>query len=456
MTTKKINYDSYRDLLDCIDTNFSDDKIYSAYGLFEDNYLLTNRYHTDGVFRRIVELKPRKALIGGHTLKVISDDGETVTAASLALRTAITQWEKSIGLSNELFKALMWSRLYGGAVILIDASGRNASPLNLDDPSFVLKSITALDKSEIQAVYKDDLMSISHYIHSLTGITYHPDRVIHINGTICTRRELVQYGGFSISVLNGVEPSLKHRDQLLKGISELVRVMGTKFLKIEDLASILQGAEEGIQLLHQRLKDFARSITTSKVSPLDSGETFDTLRLDFNGLPEMVRLNNEAIAVNAGYPSNILFMKQNSGAKATGNNEFTLYHDDVRWYQQTEVAPILRRMHRIFFATEQGREFEKQELFVSFNQLNHSDPAEEATSFFNLTNAYGNLVTHGIADISELRSTLGNLTSHELIEIDPKLTEELQKKANETPPVPPSKEKPTVVSTNTGVKPEQL
>lgn len=465
MTTKdkdvKSRYDSYERLTECSGTDFDKDKVYIRTPLHNDHLNLSHRFHADGVFNRIVTLKPRKALVGGHTIKVLSKDGEALTSASLELRTALANWEKKIQLNRVMMDALAWSRLYGGAVILINASGRSSRPLDLDSKAdFKLHDIIALDKSEIQVIYRDGTSTISHYIHSDSGKEYHPDRVIHINGTICTRRELVEYGGFSVSVLNGVEPSLKHRDQLFKGISELVRVMGTKFFRIEDLTELLANGEAGFRDLMKRLSQVNRAMETSGLTPLATEESIDKFKLDFNGLPDMIAANNEAIAVNSGYPSSILFMKQNSGAKATGNNEFTLYHDDVRWYQQTVVRPILDRVHKLFFALHRDK-FEEQELYVTFNQLNHSDPAEEATSFFNLTNAYGNLITHGVVSIAEIRSSLGSLDQHELVEIDPSKNAEMEKRELENPDKgtgdsPGPDKKPVSKSTNIGVKPEEL
>ena len=454
-------YDSYERLTECSGTDFSRDKVYVRTTLLNNHKNLSHRFHTDGVFNRIVTLKPRKALVGGHTIKVLSKDGESLTSASLELRTALANWEKKIQLNKVIMESLTWSRLYGGAVILINASGRSSRPLDLDSKGdFKLYDIIALDKSEVQVVYKNRTSTIDYYIHSDSGKQYHPDRVIHINGTICTRRELVEYEGFSVSVLNGVEPSLKHRDQLFKGISELVRVMGTKFIRIQDLTELLDTGDSGFKSLMKRINQVNRAMETSGLTPLALEESMDRFNLDFKGLPDMIAANNEAIAVNSGYPSSVLFMKQNSGAKATGNNEFTLYHDDVRWYQQTVVRPILDRIHKLFFAINRDK-FEEQDLYVTFNQLNHSDPAEEATSFFNLTNAYGNLITHGVVSIAEIRSSLGSLDQHELVEIDPSKNAEMEKRELENPDkagtgTPGPDKDPVSKSTNIGVKPEEL
>ena len=454
-------YDSYERLTECSGTDFSRDKVYVRTTLLNNHKNLSHRFHTDGVFNRIVTLKPRKALVGGHTIKVLSKDGESLTSASLELRTALANWEKKIQLNKVIMESLTWSRLYGGAVILINASGRSSRPLDLGSKGdFKLYDIIALDKSEVQVVYKNRTSTIDYYIHSDSGKQYHPDRVIHINGTICTRRELVEYEGFSVSVLNGVEPSLKHRDQLFKGISELVRVMGTKFIRIQDLTELLDTGDSGFKSLMKRINQVNRAMETSGLTPLALEESMDRFNLDFKGLPDMIAANNEAIAVNSGYPSSVLFMKQNSGAKATGNNEFTLYHDDVRWYQQTVVRPILDRIHKLFFAINRDK-FEEQDLYVTFNQLNHSDPAEEATSFFNLTNAYGNLITHGVVSIAEIRSSLGSLDQHELVEIDPSKNAEMEKRELENPDkagtgTPGPDKDPVSKSTNIGVKPEEL
>ena len=85
---------------------------------------------------------------------------------------------------------------------------------------------------------------------------------------------------------------------------------------------------------------------------LGDGETWARQRIDFDGLPEMVRTFLQVAAGAADIPVTRLLGQSPSGLSATGESDVRNYYDMIAARQELDLRPQLERLDRLILRSE--------------------------------------------------------------------------------------------------------
>ena len=440
--------DGYKNLWGCHSTTPTDKMIYTTPNVQNDYKSITERFRTDGIFRKIVTLPVTEALRAGHEVKSVKN-GQLVDA-SPEIGLALSLWEEENEVYSVVNEALIYARQYGGSIIIINTKETSFNQLKrpLDyTKELEFTGFTAVPRCYVSVDFNDTRTSIKAYHHN--GVEYHPSRIIHVNGTMCTKHERFSNGGFSYSVLNFTEAALKTDGILFSGIETLIGDMGAKTMQIDGLHELL--LEDSEQLVLKRIMSLAHAQATNGVTAIDTTEKIERATINFGNIPEVIVATRANVAANANIPYTLLYGKQGAHLKATGNNEFTIFYNEVRSMQQSLVKPILKQIHKVYLATPDAIQTDEK-LYISFLPLVVHDPVQNSVAFFNATNGVANLVRDGVIHAEEARAAFASLDNYEMIQVDSSYDEDLRKQREQLANASTNKgQVPSVMGSNTGL-----
>ena len=121
-----------------------------------DQQTLEGLYQSDEMAARIVDRIPEEMVREGFKISVDEDDDESSIADTLMSRI------EAMGIEDKTEEALKWSRLYGGAALVIGE--KDADPeAEIDLTKFKgLEYIAVLDRFQLQADSQGLVKDVSH------------------------------------------------------------------------------------------------------------------------------------------------------------------------------------------------------------------------------------------------------------------------------------------------------
>ena len=146
-------------------------------------------------------------------------------------------------------------------------------------------------------------------------------------------------------------------------------------MTVPNLSEHLSSAETTAQL-SARFGYAAAMKSINNLLLLGDGETWNRQKVDFAGLPEMVRTFLQVAAGAADFPVTRLLGQSPAGLSATGESDTRNYYDMVSARQEADLRPKLERLDRLI-ARSEG--IEADALTFDFRPLWQLDAATAAT-----------------------------------------------------------------------------
>lgn len=329
---------------------------YSADGLVSDMEL-TDQYISNGLFAKIIDAPAEEAVKHGYDFKL--NDQETEDFISDELDRL--DWEETAAT------AIKWTRLYGGAIIvmLVDDGCDLDEPLDWD----AVEEIEELRVYE-RAIVEPDYSSL---------YTYNPEKVRR-HGSKFQKPEFYhvnsQFGRFKVHesrclvFQNGKLPEkINYSAYQFFGIPEYLRLQqalqdtivshsdGVKLLerciqaiyKMKNLSNLLSTAE-GEEKVLKRLEviDLARGILNSLV--IDSeGEDYDFKSMPLSGVKDIIDSACNMLSAITNIPQTILFGRSPAGENSTGESDMENYYNFVNKIQKMMLKKNLRVLLDLIF-----------------------------------------------------------------------------------------------------------
>jgi hypothetical protein len=335
-------------------------------GLGTGNQLSSTSYQFTPVTRmqQLLEWAYRGSWIVGAAVDVVAED---MTRARVSFDMDIdpddlAQIENTINdicLWQNLADTIRWSRLYGGAVMVMLIDGQDMSTeLHVDRiKKDQLRGFLVLDRwmlsptstAQITDPGPDyglpmhyDVVATSPY---LPKMHIHHSRVMRMDGTTLPFRQRIAENGWGMSVLERLYDRLLAFDSGTMGAAQLLYRAYIRTMKVKGYRALV-GVGGAMQEGFVKSMELMRLMQSNEgMTVIDAEDEFETHAYTFGGISDTLMVLGQQISGALGIPLTRLFGQSPQGMNATGDSDIRLYYDMIRALQE---ARLRRPMHKIF------------------------------------------------------------------------------------------------------------
>lgn len=349
---------------------------------------------SDGVGRRIVEIVPEEMFRCGFTIDGMDDMSEFQST-----------WDE-LDANNKLIDAFVWSRLYGGALIVkgIDDGGE------LDEPAGrgALDFIRVYDRHQVRAVEHQENPELADYgevliweVNPIGGNPYrvHASRCYMIDGDRLPARLRQRNQGWGASCLQGVSGALRDFGISHQMATSLLARKQQGVWKIKELAELCRSVE-GKGILKERLNqvDMTRGNNNSIALDADS-EDYILLNGALDGVTDVIGEKKGVIMMTTGIHESILTGENVSGINANENTALASFHKLIQRKQIDEARPAIESLLNHMIS-------DLETWKIKFNPLGEESEAQKADRMQKQSDADTKYIDAQVLDDDEIRDTL--------------------------------------------------
>lgn len=351
-----------------------------SYSVWADPRILT---------RQELENMYRGSWLAKKIVNAVADDMTRewlhVTFDGEELGTTIEQAEKRFALKRKTNEALKWSRLYGGAVIIIGTRDRNlAKPLDVKNVrKGDLRYLHVVDRWRLSSAgsLNRDLESPNFgmpdsYVLAESTVQVHHTRVLRFNGEKLPYFAWLRNAMWDDSVLQHVMDSLMNCDTTTQAIATMMFESNVDVVKSEGLADVL-AQKDGEAKLTKRFQVAALLKSFNRMLLLDGTESYEKKQNSFANLDKVIQQFMIDVSGAADIPMTRLFGTSATGMNATGDNDVRNYYDMVSAKQEAELRPQLEYLYEVLVRSELGHM--PEDFRFDFNPLWQISETEQAT-----------------------------------------------------------------------------
>ena len=331
-----------------------DKAAYDSFVLFDlDRGQIEAMYRGDWLARKVVDIVPYDTVREWREWSGHRDDVVRVEAA-----------ERRLGLRKALQRALVLGRLYGGGAIVIGTGETDpaalARPLDPDTmPRGGLKFLHAVSRWQLAApaIDRDPLspwfgeaVAYDVVAPGRGSLRLHPSRVVRFLGNAWPDPSLGA-SVWSDSVLLALYDAIHAVALTMAGATSLMHEAKVDVVTVPNLSEHLSSADTTAQF-SARFAYASAMKSINNLLLLGDGESWARQRIDFAGLPEMVRTFLQVAAGAADIPVTRLLGQSPAGLSATGDSDTRNYYDMVSARQEIDLRPQLERLDRLILRSE--------------------------------------------------------------------------------------------------------
>ncbi len=360
-------------------------------------------YYTDGRIKNAVNIVAEKMMQNGF--EVEGDDGSLFKAfGKLNGPAAFTE-------------ALKWTRIFGGAIIVLDVSGAGEWDTPWDPSKggkireLRVYPRTRVELGMMETVKMPESLYFEKYeryiLRSASGTTFtvHASRCLIFKSTTKVDAafpgwlDYERFWGLS-SIYEGLEDA-HHFGTTVQGISHLVKECSIVKYKMSNLEQLV--AENDYKSIETRMEaiDEQKSIINGVM--LGEGEDCTRENFSFAGLPEI--WDRQAMSVAGSYriPVTLLFGRSAAGMNATGQGDDDNFNSYIAGLQQTQALPPLLQLMGILNAGLKAVYVSDGSLTINFNPLSKRDQKADAETREIQSRTDKNYMEAGVLSQEEVR-----------------------------------------------------
>ena len=331
-------------------------------------------YGGDGFAKRIIDLIAEEM-----TREWISLNGDQ--------DAYLIKYLEKLSAQQNFCDLVRWSRLFGGAIILIGANdGRNLEDeLNLNNIR-TIEFLRVIDRSEILVYPKDyyldplnekygqvEFYTITPNLYGIINeksYIVHSSRVLRLDGDIVPNFMKKINIGWGFSILQTVYSRLIGLLQSYEYSSEIIHDFIINIFSIKNLSSTLQTAN-GEARIKKRMEivNYSKSVINSVV--IEAGtEDYKKETTNIAGLTDLINTLEMSLAAVTGIPYMILMGRSPSGLNATGDNEIRGWYDRISMMQEQQIKPLLKKLLEIIVLAKDCKFVgDLDDVTIEFNPL---------------------------------------------------------------------------------------
>jgi phage-related protein (TIGR01555 family) len=335
----------------------------------------TQNYFPISRLQQLLEWAYRGSWVVGAAVDVVADD-MTRSGVQMNSETPPDQIEQIQTAMNNLYlwqslnETIKWSRLYGGALMVLAIDGQDmATPLIPERvPQGALKGFIVLDRWMVQPTY-------SHLIQEF-GPDYglpvfydvvqsapfmpkqriHYSRILRMDGIALPFRQRLAENGWGMSVIERLYDRLLAFDSGTMGASQLLYKAYLRTYKVDGYRKLIGAGGELEQRFHRTMELMRYLQTNEGLTVIDKEDEFETHQYSFAGVPDTLQMIGQQIAGALGIPLTRLFGQSPAGMNATGDSDWRIYESMIKATQEARVRRPLTRIFKVMWQSELGRQ----------------------------------------------------------------------------------------------------
>lgn len=302
---------------------------------------LSQMYELDGIAAKIVNCVVDDAFGNGFE---IANDGDGSIQKEL----------NSIGFTESMQLAALYSRLYGGAIIVM----RLRDGLKINEPAgkgeiigFDVFSIAKVSISS--ADFESDINNVNYGKLNKVHIDIGAENVeVNISRCFIVKGELVPDGDrnadvkaryFGSSTLNSINEKLAALGISFTAVEDAMQEFKVSGYKLNDLALMLSRPDGGKRDLENRFAAINLGKSMCRAVVLDKEDEYFTQESNFSGIPDILLKIMQLIAASADIPMAKLYGESASGLASTGEGDRMMYDQKVNsWRMRTIYLPMCK------------------------------------------------------------------------------------------------------------------
>jgi len=346
---------------------------------------LADLYLTNGLAQKIIDRPSDDSVQRGITIEGDEDD---------LMHDEYDRLQVLAKLAN----ALRWSRLFGGAVMLLIAKdgGDLNEPLDLNN----LDSIDEIRVYDITAVRGTDRFyddpndpetfgKMEFYQLLPPGVEsfeIHETRLIPLGGEPMPTR----YSNSNMNVVrlpwagrSSLEPCAPDLIRYQQGLEWSLRLLERKqqaVYNMNGLGEMLNQGDDAMVQARIAMVDMTRSNLTSIV--VDKDDVFTVLTAGMDGVDAMLKEYQTALSACSNIPLMILFGESSKGIGNTGGGSLESYYGMVAHIQSVIARPALERLTSVLWVQKSLKGKVPDKWKIEFNPLWMATDLENAQTDF--------------------------------------------------------------------------
>ena len=400
-------------------------------GSYTPGYISRNRVQ--------LEFAYRSSFLVGAGVDAMADD---MTRKGINISSELDPGDKGkletffddIALWDGLNDTLKWSRLYGGALLVVLIEGQAMeTELNIDTvKEGQFKGVLCLDRWMVQPSYSElvtefgpDFGKPMYYqvVTTQQGIPawkVHYSRLIRMEGDTLPFQQAQTENGWGMSVVERIFERIQAFDTATVGTAQLIHKAHLRTYSIKKLREILATGgdlEKGLMRHMDMIREYQ---TIEGMTIMDADDKFETHSYSFSGIADVLLRFAEQVSGATGIPLVRLFGQSPAGFN-TGDGDLENYYSRVNSLQERRLRRPLRWLldisHRSLFGAPLPDEFT-----FEFNKLWEMSDTDRSTMASNVATALNTLVTGQIMPPCAAMADLKNLS--DIIGIGGSITDE--------------------------------
>lgn len=352
-------------------------------GFYVLNLLSRNRLQLEAAYRG--------SWIVGAMVDAVAEDmtraGITITTSEGAKEIQDFQaGMKRLQIWNSLCDTIKWSRLYGGAIGIMQVEGQDLStPLRIETVAKgQFLGLAVYDRWQLfpdltRVIPSGPDMGLPAYYTILTSADYitqqttgennnfnaqtgvmsgqrvHHSRIIRQGGVKLPFFQAITEQMWGMSELERIHDRLVSFDTATMSSANLINHAHLRTVQVKDLREIMSSggkAEEGLI----RMFEYMRLLQSNEgITLLDGEDTFSTTAYSFSGLSDMMLQFGQQLSGASGIPLVRLFGQSPAGLNSTGESDIRNYYDNINTQQEANLRPGMDRLIRVVWQSLFGK-----------------------------------------------------------------------------------------------------
>lgn len=370
-------------------------------GSYQPGYISRNRVQ--------LEFAYRSSFLVGAGVDAMADD---MTRKGINISSKLKPGQKGkfetfwddIAVWDEVNNTLKWSRLYGGALLVVLIEGQDMStPLNLDRiKEGQFRGLMVFDRWMVNPSYYDlitdygpDFGKPKFYkvVTNQQGIPpwkIHHSRLVRMEGDSLPFQQAQTENGWGMSVVERIFERIQAFDTATVGTTQLIHKAHLRTYSIDGLRKILATGgdmEAGLMKHMDMIREFQ---TIEGMTIMDKGDEFQTHSYSFAGIADVILRFAEQVSGATGIPLVRLFGQSPSGF-STGDGDLENYYSRVNSLQERRLRRPTRWLLDISWRSLFGEPLPEDFTF-DFNKLWEMSDTDRATMASNVTTALATAV----------------------------------------------------------------
>lgn len=395
-----------------------------SFGTYTLNNLLSRN-------RILLEAMYRQSWVVGKMVDAVAEDmtraGIEVTGLRDVLETEkFQQYLNRMKVWDALLDVTKWSRLYGGAIAILQISGQNlGTPLNVDTVGpGQFQGLAVFDRWMVQPDLQNMIqegpdIGLPAYYRIVTGFdvktgkyTYgsnvHYSRIVRMVGIKQPAYQAMTEEYWGISVIERLYDRLISYDTATMGTANLIDKAHLRRVGIDGLREILAAggpAEENLVKMFQ----YVRMLQSNEgITLLDKEDQYSADSYSFSGLDNVLLQFGQQLSGATGIPLVRLFGQSPAGMSATGESDLRNYYDEVGSKQESVLRSPVETIIQVAYRSMTGKPL-PTEVSFKFAPLWQLSDTEKATNAKTITEAVVGAHAEGLiptaAAMRELRQS---------------------------------------------------